>query len=47
MKVEIGQAFTTQKSGYTGIVTDIIPMNGNTVVELDNGDRYTTLVGAV
>ena len=48
MKVEIGQAFTTQKSGYTGIVTDIISPaeNGHTVIELDDGARYTTLVGA-
>jgi hypothetical protein len=45
-KVEIGQEFVTRKSGYTGVVTDIIPQpNGNTVLELDNS-RYTTLVGA-
>ena len=48
MKVEIGQQFTTLKSGYTGVVTDIISPaeNGHTVLELDNGARYTTLVGA-
>jgi hypothetical protein len=45
--INIGDTFTTQKSGYTGIVTDIISPaeNGHTVLELD-GMRYTTLVGA-
>jgi hypothetical protein len=46
--VEIGQEFTTKKSGYTGVVTAIIAPadNGHTVLELDNGMRYTTLVNA-
>lgn len=42
MTIEIGSSFTTRKSGYTGIVTDIIERNGRTVLELD-GQRYTTL----
>jgi hypothetical protein len=47
-KVEIGQEFVTLKSGYKGIVTAIISPaeNGHTVLELDNGLRYTTLVDA-
>ena len=42
MTINIGDTFTTAKSGYTGIVTDIIQRNGRTVIELD-GSRYTTL----
>jgi hypothetical protein len=42
MTINIGDTFTTAKSGYTGIVTDIIQRNGRTVLELD-GSRYTTL----
>ena len=42
----IGDTFTTRKSGYVGVITDIIDPadNGHTVLELDNGMRYTTLV---
>jgi hypothetical protein len=41
----IGDTFTTRKSGYVGTITDIIDPaeNGHTVLELDNGARYTTL----
>jgi hypothetical protein len=44
----IGETFTTRKSGYVGVITDIIDPadNGHTVLELDNGMRYTTLVKA-
>ena len=42
----IGDTFTTRKSGYVGQITAIIDPaeNGHTVLELDNGARYTTLV---
>ena len=42
----IGDMFTTQKSGYVGRITDIISPadNGHTVLELDDGARYTTIV---
>ena len=33
--MEIGQTYTTAKSGYTGTITDIIFRNGRTVLELD------------
>lgn len=42
MTITVGDTFTTRKSGYTGIVTDIIERNGRVVLELD-GERYTTL----
>ena len=44
----IGDTFTTMKSGYVGVITNIIDPadNGHTVLELDNGMRYTTLVKA-
>ena len=46
--LNIGDMFTTQKSGYVGRINDIISPaeNGHTVLQLDDGARYTTLVGA-
>ena len=41
----VGDTFTTQKSGITGTITEIVPQdNGNTAVKLDvNGsERWTT-----
>lgn len=40
--MNIGDTYTTSKSGYTGVITDIIERNGRTVVELDN-ERYSTV----
>ena len=41
--ISIGDSYTTAKSGYVGIVTDLIERNGRVVVELDSGARYSTL----
>jgi len=38
----VGDMYTTAKSGYTGVITDIIERNGRIVFELDS-ERYTTL----
>jgi len=38
----LGDTFTTSKSGYVGGITDVIERNGRTVLELD-GSRYTTV----
>lgn len=49
MKLEIGQSFTTQKSGVVGTVREVVEnANGSLRVRLDvNGqDRWTTVKGA-
>lgn len=43
MDIQIGDAYKTAKSGFVGIVTDIVQRNGRTVVELNSGERYSTI----
>jgi hypothetical protein len=40
--IAVGETFTTNKSGYVGVITDVIERNGRTVLELD-GSRFTTV----
>ena len=44
---QIGDLFTTQRSGVTGAITEIVPVNERTTrvkLSLENGDyRWTTV----
>ena len=43
----VGDLFTTQKTGVTGTIKEINPMNASTtrvLLDTENGDRWTTVV---
>jgi hypothetical protein len=44
---QVGDLFTTQKSGVTGTIKEINSLNANTtrvLLEVDGSDRWTTVV---
>lgn len=43
---QVGDLFTTQKSGVTGTIAEIVPVNKNTtrvLLETDEGSRWTSV----
>lgn len=41
--LQVGQTFTSQKSGYTGVIEEIVPQsNGSFRVRFESG-RWTTV----